>query len=426
MTLMDLSRADLALLFSASLFLLTLNLSFFLEMLRLNIKNSAFFLSMCFLCLSFFSAQTLTDLATERGQLYLVFDFLSPSLLSLLLLAVFVGDLFLFQKIKAVKRRTLGRNAIKETMDNLPDGICFSKKDGTPLLVNKQMQQISYDVFGKMLANDLACASYIQERKIRPMVEVLNESPLVIKAENKVWLISILDYDEVKETVAYNITQEWAMVQEIEEKNDQIRCLNANLKAYKKKIAEYTQQKEVLQAKIHIHDRIGQSLIFLCRYLKMPQKSKEDREKLVTLWKESLLMFDQKRPTGGTSAWEKLQTAAQDIGVTIQVSGHLPEDEKDQDILVDIVHEALNNAIRHGEAKNLWVDLSEDESTVYGKIRNDGKPTPETIAEKGGLKNIRHRLNLLGGKMSITTRPQFQLAFYYLKGGYHELQNHDR
>ena len=123
MTLMDLSRADLALLFSASLFLLTLNLSFFLEMLRLNIKNSAFFFSMCFLCLSFFSAQTLTDLATERGQLYLVFDFLSPSLLSLLLLAVFVGDLFLFQKIKAVKRMTLGRNAIKETMDNLPDGI---------------------------------------------------------------------------------------------------------------------------------------------------------------------------------------------------------------------------------------------------------------------------------------------------------------
>ena len=42
MTLMDLSRTDLALLFSASLFLLTLNLSFFLEMLRLNIKNSAF------------------------------------------------------------------------------------------------------------------------------------------------------------------------------------------------------------------------------------------------------------------------------------------------------------------------------------------------------------------------------------------------
>lgn len=267
MTLLDLSRTDLALLFSASLFLLTLNLSFFLEMLRLNIKNSAFFLSMCFLCLSFFSAQTLTDLATERGNLYLVFDFLSPSLLSLLLLAVFVGDLFLFQKIKAVKRRTLGRNAIKETMDNLPDGIYFSRKDGTPLLVNKQMQQISYDVFGKMLANDLACASYIQERKIRPMVEVLNESPLVIKAENKVWLIGTLDYDEVKETLAYNITQEWAMVQEIEEKNDQVRRLNANLKAYKKKIAEYTQQKEVLQAKIHIHDRIGQSLIFLGRYL---------------------------------------------------------------------------------------------------------------------------------------------------------------
>ncbi len=235
MTLLDLSRTDLALLFSASLFLLTLNLSFFLEMLRLNIKNSAFFLSMCFLCLSFFSAQTLTDLATERGNLYLVFDFLSPSLLSLLLLAVFVGDLFLFQKIKAVKRRTLGRNAIKETMDNLPDGIYFSRKDGTPLLVNKQMQQISYDVFGKMLANDLACASYIQERKIRPMVEVLNESPLVIKAENKVWLIGTLDYDEVKETLAYNITQEWAMVQEIEEKNDQVRRLNANLKAYKKK-----------------------------------------------------------------------------------------------------------------------------------------------------------------------------------------------
>lgn len=67
MTLMDLSRTDLALLFSASLFLLTLNLSFFLEMLRLNIKNSAFFFSMCFLCLSFFSAQPLPTWEPKRA-----------------------------------------------------------------------------------------------------------------------------------------------------------------------------------------------------------------------------------------------------------------------------------------------------------------------------------------------------------------------
>ena len=118
---------------------------------------------------------------------------------------------------------------------------------------------------------------------------------------------------------------------------------------------------------------------------------------------------------------KKLLETSKSIGVDIQLSGSLPEGENDKNIFIGIVHEALNNAIRHAEAKNVWIDINEDGLRINLTIKNDGhKPSCE-IKEKGGLKNIRARLKIYDGVMSIDTSEVFTLRISWLKGENYDL-----
>lgn len=189
----------------------------------------------------------------------------------------------------------MGVNSVKESVDNLPDGICFSKLDGTPLLVNRQMQEISYQVFGKKLVNDLLCARDIEANRIKPRTKILQREPLIVESNSKVWQIKIIHHGLVKETLAYDITLEWALYEEIEKITRANQRMNAELKAYREKIGEYTRQKETLQAKIEIHDRLGQALIYFRRYLEKAEKTPEDRRRLETLWGNAFFFSTKRR-----------------------------------------------------------------------------------------------------------------------------------
>lgn len=202
----------------------------------------------------------------------------------------------------------------------------------------------------------------------------------------------------------------------------EIKASNLRLKDYQKNVSQYTRQKEILQAKINIHDKIGQSLIYFKHYLEKPNKNKEDRNKLIQLWQESLLILKEKKDSTSTkSSWEKLISTAKAIDVEIHLKGQLPKSKGDLNILVGIVHEALNNAIRHGEAKNVWINLEEDDSKVYCQIINDGKAPQLPLEEKGGLKNIRQRLKIYNGEMKIYTDSNFKLDLSWLKGENYDL-----
>lgn len=51
------------------------------------------------------------------------------------------------------KNNLLTPGALKESLDTLPDGVCFFEKNGQPLLVNIQMNRISGELFGAEILN---------------------------------------------------------------------------------------------------------------------------------------------------------------------------------------------------------------------------------------------------------------------------------
>lgn len=71
-----------------------------------------------------------------------------------------------------------------------------------------------------------------------------------------------------------------------------------------------------------------------------------------------------------------------------------------------IVQELLQNVIKHAAAKNVIVQMSCNEKTLYITVEDDGKgfDTKNTQQEKGiGLRNIETRIKLVKGKIDIQT-----------------------
>ncbi|HIJ67585.1 MAG TPA: PAS domain S-box protein [Planctomycetes bacterium] len=80
----------------------------------------------------------------------------------------------------------------------------------------------------------------------------------------------------------------------------------------------------------------------------------------------------------------------------------------DRDVAVHlyrIVQEAVNNAIKHGRAKNIGIILSEgNNNTFVMTIKNDGRDFPKQFEARGtgmGLQIMDHRVDLIGGSLNI-------------------------
>lgn len=224
------------------------------------------------------------------------------------------------------------------------------------------------------------------------------------------------------ETLAKDVTEEYELVHETEEKNKKIASLNQQLKAYSQTIDSFIREKELLAAKRKIHDDMGRTLILLRLYMENEDKKAEDRKELLNLWRQNLVLLKGgiKNPDKGSS-WDKLIGAARGAGIDLDLKGSLPSEKKTLGLLTEILHEAINNAILHGQAKTLFLDIVEDKMTYTFTIRNDGLRPLGPLVEKGGLKNIRRRVEMEGGSLYITGNPDFLMQIVLRKEVSHDI-----
>jgi signal transduction histidine kinase len=82
----------------------------------------------------------------------------------------------------------------------------------------------------------------------------------------------------------------------------------------------------------------------------------------------------------------------------------LLDDARMSRTLFRVVQEIVTNAIRHGEARNLWIEIDDHDDRVVLAARDDGQATV-SVAEGFGLSGMRRRLEELGGTMSATPLP---------------------
>jgi len=91
--------------------------------------------------------------------------------------------------------------------------------------------------------------------------------------------------------------------------------------------------------------------------------------------------------------------AADSLQIHFSNTAPIPLKSDEQIILFRIVQEALQNAIKHAQANNITIQLTEENNLLTVIVEDDGKgfEEKEKVTSGVGLMNMKHRIKLLGG-----------------------------
>jgi two-component system sensor histidine kinase UhpB len=109
------------------------------------------------------------------------------------------------------------------------------------------------------------------------------------------------------------------------------------------------------------------------------------------------------------------QNQSQRSGVAVRLVGHLDVPRLDPDLEIAcfrVVQESTTNVLRHAQARNVWIELQEEDTELSVVIRDDGVGFDVAAMHKRagcggsfGILAMRERIDLLGGRLEIESAP---------------------
>lgn len=325
-------------------------------------------------------------------------------------------DILLMTAFLEKKKNMLTSDAIKQSFDVLPEGICFSEPNGYPLLINVKMVEIWSKVFEEKEMNEKVCYAMLLEGKINKRIQILRKTPTIILRDgDTVWDIHRIRHEDAVETIVYDISEEYGLNYELETRKQKLSEINKRLKRYNKDVKNITREKEILAAKMRIHNDMGQFLLAL--KLELTQDKKEKYGELMALWKYTVAVLrNEIKINKKGEDLEDLMLAASALGIKIKFMGELPENSKVKDVILKAAFECMTNTARHAGGDETYVKIEDKEEVILCAISNNGKAPEGDIKETGGLANLRNSVEAIGGNMVVEVTPEFILKIEFLKG----------
>jgi signal transduction histidine kinase len=199
-------------------------------------------------------------------------------------------------------------------------------------------------------------------------------------------------------------------------------------KSIEKKFVEIS-EREQRRIGQDLHDSIGQILIgisFISKVLEQKLAAKlvveADQAAIITkLVNEaitnmrSLVRILNPVKLGSDGFILALQELAENIkktfGISCEIKSNNPVFIHDNSIathLYRIVQEATNNAIRHGKAKKIDIDIRSSLKGLVVAVKDDGIGFPMVLEKKNGLglNIMKYRARMIGASLSISKNPE--------------------
>ena len=185
--------------------------------------------------------------------------------------------------------------------------------------------------------------------------------------------------------------------------------LQKRLLSYEKNVKELITEREILETKIHIHGNLGKLLLITKEKMKQ-NLSHSEKEELLFLWEKGIDDFLTNEKEEKKDGLQVLEETARRIGIEIIFQGkRFEKDSQEEKILLQAIHESLTNAVKHAQAKTIFVTLKKEKLHDIIEIRNDGILPKKEILEGGGLSSLRKLVEENLGKMEIVSKDAFLL-----------------
>lgn len=316
----------------------------------------------------------------------------------------------------------LSATSLKESLDSLSTGVCFAENSGLPRLVNVRMNELCMAATGKSLLNADSFWTALTDGNVATGGTAVQtgDNPMVKFEDGRVFSFSRNECRIAEKTmyemIAVDITEEYALSLDLQEKNAELSEFNRRMRLYGEKIDEYTAEKEALEAKIHIHDELGKLLLTTSKRLQ-EQPSAQEKRNLLKMWRGDLEAFGVFGKDRKHDSYRELMQAAKTIGVKIVFDGIRPTGKRATKIVVTAAVECMTNTVSHAKGDETYVTVKENGATLELIIKNNGLPPVEEIKESGGLSSLRALVEREGGTMIVKSLPEFELKIILPQGG---------
>ena len=315
-------------------------------------------------------------------------------------------------------KKNTSAKMIKKAIDSYPGGICFSALDGRVILANEKMNKLILELTGHTILNakvtweELAnFASNGKAEKLTqswlpkdPDKESIHQQLFFRLSDSSVWRFELrfLDSNTVQIEAA-EITELYRLSEELYENTIRLQDMQKRQKALLDSIVEVNLNKEILTAKMHIHDELGHCLLATTKAITEDSLA-ENADTLRKSWNSTIQDFSNISTVWtvpDSSLQSELMQVAELIGCKVVFLGEQPTQRKALQLLYAAIREALTNAVRHANATELMVKIEQDEKSYHIEISDNGSVSVSSITEGNGLSALRQRLEQEGASLKV-------------------------
>ena len=297
-----------------------------------------------------------------------------------------------YMYFKYYKKETMTDFSIKKVIDECEFGILVLKSKKAKLINNKM-----YEILDKLNIKKDYITNIISQS-----IDQLDKN-YCVKVEDK-YYVFVINNNEI---ITFDITEVYKLHQKLNEQNKKLKENNKKILLSIDNIEELEKEKNLLKLKNKYHDILGQNLSILQQYLNKENISQENFEEIKFMIQK---MFIDIEDTDDTNAnLENLIKIHKKNGTDIIIDGKLPQNKETAKVFFEIIREATTNAIRHAGSSKVFVNIKETLEETYMIITNDGRKSNEFITENQGIKDMRRKVEKLGGMFYISTVPEFSV-----------------
>ncbi len=318
-------------------------------------------------------------------------------------------------ELRRLGKQALSRDSIKQALDMLPSGICYFTPSGSVKLCNRQMDSL----FRSISQCDLQTLAELRDAlsgcdACSGVIRLSQEMQTYLFPDGKAWSyrqteVKASDGVVYTEAIFSDVTELYHKSLELKAQIKRLNAISRELKWLSDNALILTREKEVLSAKTKLHDDMGAGLIAIRHILHNNQT--EEAANAMDLFRRavSAIKYDNADPRGHSELDRFLQDAGA-IGITVNLSGELPEQEELRRVMILAMRECLTNSVRHAGATTIQITVEQKGDSVSMQITNDGKPPETEVVPKGGLLNLYRHIMGCGGTMEIQSKPGFALT----------------
>ena len=317
-------------------------------------------------------------------------------------------------------KKNTSAKMIKKAIDSYPGGICFSALDGRVILVNEKMNQLVLELTGHTILNAKTAWEELENFANNRKAEKLDQSWLPKDTNNGdegiqqqlffrfsdglIWRFEMkfLDSNTVQVEAA-EITSLYRLSEELYENTIRLQEMQKRQKALLDSIVEVNLNKEILAAKMHIHDELGHCLLATTKAITEDSLA-ENADVLRENWNSAIHDFSNISTVWtvpDSSLQSELMQVAELIGCKVIFLGEQPTQRKALQLLYAAIREALTNAVRHANATELMAKIEQDEKNYHIEISDNGGVSVSSITEGNGLSALRQRLEQEGATLKV-------------------------